>query len=881
MFDLNSLNEKFFNWQTALSMALASDLVYQPADAVVSVAKNNWHLDGCTHLESGHTACFVAHSQSAIFIAFRGTQSLADWIADLDVVSTPTRYGRLHRGFVEAYSAVAKDLADTIQTLKPQGKVIHLTGHSLGAALATIAACELRDSVSITGIYTFGQPRLGDQTTVDFFEREYPRSFQRFVFDDDLVTRIPPGYLHVGRLYHFDSNGFLLTSAGEAVGAAESEPPAVSGEEFARLKATAKAVDTTAKAATGLTESAAALADRSLEGMFPSIRDHRMSRYLFAIRNQIPRPKELVSENLVYRSLEMFDVGALGKVQGADTRYPVLLRVRDLAWKPPADAAILSQIGPFYSLQATKDDIAGMQHDPNVASLNLAREFEFRTSQECSVSVPFVNANAIHSGSLHEKGDRDLAGGALSRIDAVWIQRDKTGKTPHQIEPKTFSQNLDFGTLYLSNDINTFVNNDLINKNNTTPSTLRDPGPGGSTGGHGTHVASIAAGRAVGTFGGGMAPEARLVVAIPDMKTTPPNPPSLGYSVSHQAALEFLLAYRKSRGLPMAVNVSLGMNAGAHDGMTDLEKVFDTVSTKGKEEGFVIVKSAGNERGYRGHAQVQAAQGAVTLIEWDSDPTPRTQDYLEFWYSSGDDLDFQLIDPSKSQSPIVSLANRTGSFSSHGNDIYLNLTPYHPDNNDHLLTVKVIPVGRSIQAGRWTLKIVGKSIGPVRKGIVDGWVERNDDRPVNFINVANDDMTLSIPGTADTVISVAASDTKTPPSLIPESSYGPTRKNGPKPDVNAPGLSITAASSNSVDHLAVVTMSGTSMAAPHVTGAMALVLSARHKKCLKDASKKQFNAIQLAGMVQRRAKNFNQLHNKGYGYGGLDASSFFTEAGMQ
>jgi subtilisin family serine protease len=128
------------------------------------------------------------------------------------------------------------------------------------------------------------------------------------------------------------------------------------------------------------------------------------------------------------------------------------------------------------------------------------------------------------------------------------------------------------------------------------------------------------------------------------------------------------------------------------------------------------------------------------------------------------------------------------------------------------------------------------------------------------------------------VISVAASDTNNPLSLRSDSSEGPTRKNGPKPDVNAPGDSIYAACSNSVDHQAVVAMSGTSMAAPHVTGAIALVLSARHKKSLQDPTKKQFNATNLAGMVRRSSKNYNQIHDPGSGYGGLDASAFFTEA---
>src|SRR4051812_18553385 len=112
--DLNSLNQTNFTWQTAMSLALASDLAYQRAQAVENVATRNWGLDGCRFLEHRDTECFVAHTSSAILIAFRGTESLNDWLADLDFRSTSKPYGRVHRGFVDAYDLIAPQLIGTI-----------------------------------------------------------------------------------------------------------------------------------------------------------------------------------------------------------------------------------------------------------------------------------------------------------------------------------------------------------------------------------------------------------------------------------------------------------------------------------------------------------------------------------------------------------------------------------------------------------------------------------------------------------------------------------------------------------------------------------------------------------------------------------------------
>ena len=74
------------------------------------------------------------------------------------------------------------------------------------------------------------------------------------------------------------------------------------------------------------------------------------------------------------------------------------------------------------------------------------------------------------------------------------------------------------------------------------------------------------------------------------------NSVSLGYSVAHHAALTFVTATAEELGLPVVINVSQGMNAGAHDGSSALEAGFEEITGSGRTPGVVIVKSAGNAK---------------------------------------------------------------------------------------------------------------------------------------------------------------------------------------------------------------------------------------------------------------------------------------------
>jgi subtilisin family serine protease len=112
-------------------------------------------------------------------------------------------------------------------------------------------------------------------------------------------------------------------------------------------------------------------------------------------------------------------------------------------------------------------------------------------------------------------------------------------------------------------------------------------------------------------------------------------------------------------------------------------------------------------------------------------------------------------------------------------------------------------------------------------GELHAWIERTQGVPSSFLNHGSEEMTLSIPGTASSVIAVGAVDASRPIQVGPFSSYGPTRDGQKKPLVCAPGVNVHAAEGGTDD--AVFPDSGTSMAAPHVSGLLAAFLSVRRE----------------------------------------------------
>lgn len=203
----------------AIALANAAQLAYSDPEAIEKTVISNWRFKQFRFLDGNSTQAFVAGNDQCILVAFRGTEPgrLEDWISDIrfSLVPGPLE-GRVHEGFYDGLAEVWQTLYRTIARFRDnKPKSLWFTGHSLGAALATLAVAKLRDEDRpVDGLYTFGQPRTGDRSFARNFNFDFKPYMFRFVNNNDIVTRVPSrsmGFSHVGSFRYFTEDGELAT----------------------------------------------------------------------------------------------------------------------------------------------------------------------------------------------------------------------------------------------------------------------------------------------------------------------------------------------------------------------------------------------------------------------------------------------------------------------------------------------------------------------------------------------------------------------------------------------------------------------------------------------------------------------------------------------
>lgn len=219
----------------AVFLAEASAVAYSPAVAIRAWALANGFGAQCTPFDHDNIQGFWCVAGDVALLAFRGTSNPAQWIRDLRLIPLEHPWGRVHAGFKGGIDLSEPDVF-AFEKAAAAAKRVWVTGHSLGGALAVMAAARLKIHGITSSLYTYGQPRVGLGGFAERFASELSDALIRFVNQDDIVPRVPPGllYRHTGIVKH------IVPGALEGTGndLADTEPPPMSEEEFAALQET-------------------------------------------------------------------------------------------------------------------------------------------------------------------------------------------------------------------------------------------------------------------------------------------------------------------------------------------------------------------------------------------------------------------------------------------------------------------------------------------------------------------------------------------------------------------------------------------------------------------------------------------------------------------
>ncbi|MCI7813370.1 MAG: S8 family serine peptidase [Robinsoniella sp.] len=330
--------------------------------------------------------------------------------------------------------------------------------------------------------------------------------------------------------------------------------------------------------------------------------------------------------------------------------------------------------------------------------------------------------------------------------------------------------------------------------------------------GHGTEVLGIAAGngRASGGVYRGVAWESDILV----VKLGQPKPNSFPRTTELMQALAYVAQKAQEYEMPFVVNLSFGNVYGSHDGLSILETYLDNIAQIGKS---VIVTGTGNEGETGGHTSGILQTGRNEKVEFGVSEYELSLN-LQIWKEYEDDFDIILVHPS---------GRRTGPFQNRlGTQRYVlgdteilvyygEPSPYSPTQEIYL---SFLPIETYVDSGMWSIELVPRN---VVTGRYDMWLPEQGvlNEQTRFYQPVPE-TTLTIPSTARNTIAVGAYDSRLL-SYAPFSGRGYTRdSNQVKPDLVAPGVEIMTTAVNG----GYTRVTGTSFAAPFVTGAAALMM---------------------------------------------------------
>lgn len=419
------------------------------------------------------------------------------------------------------------------------------------------------------------------------------------------------------------------------------------------------------------------------------------------------------------------------------------------------------------------------------------------------------------------------------------VFRDKDGKSKilyywDQSDIGTPPQGFRNGVLYTNEDINRAINGEINI-------------PVSATSTHGTHVAGICA---------EIASDANIIAVRVGSRTTD----TFSKSTEFMRAIKFILDRALELKMPVVINISYGSNEGSHRGLSLFEQYIDDMCSFWKNN---IVVAAGNNGDKGGHKFINIKDsGKNTEVEF---VVGVDEDLLNIniWPSFIDDFRVYLVNPSNVRTQPISLVsgevnNTIGSTIING--YFYPIVPYSLLRR---ISIQMRSIG-SINPGIW--KIVFEPID-----IVDGDIDiylptaEGISKDTRFLTPTRE-LTVTVPGTARKVITVGSFNSRTDIVSI-FSGEGDIERGIYKPDLLAPGEDI-------ISYLPggnLGSLTGTSMATPHVTGAVALLM----QWGITDRNDLFLYSQKMKSLLTRYARRKPQytFPNNSMGYGFLDLSN--------
>ena len=351
---------------------------------------------------------------------------------------------------------------------------------------------------------------------------------------------------------------------------------------------------------------------------------------------------------------------------------------------------------------------------------------------------------------------------------------------------------------------------DALLKND--PLEMRRLVPVTDTSGHGTAVAGIAAGNGLGSGNRyrGVASESELIV----VKLGRPREEGFPRTTELMMGLNYVVEKALETGKPVAVNISIGNTYGSHDGTSLLERFIDDISNFWKS---VICIGMGNEAASAGHISGTLREGneeRIQLAVQENQPTLNVQ----IWKSYVDEVEISLRTPAGTIVGPIREVLGPQRFRVGETEILLYYGEPNPYSTAQEIYLDFLPVGTYITSGIWEIVLTPEKIV---EGNYEMWLPSENvlNKGTGFL-FPQENVSLTIPSTAERVISVGAYDARTL-TYANFSGRGYLLGGGRvKPDLVAPGVNVTTTRAGG----GTVTASGTSFATPFVTGGAALLM---------------------------------------------------------